>query len=237
MSTLSTTRNYQDTVDLTEAQLDSAFDSVETWANGNIGSTNITTGGVEAANIASSAVTASKLASDAVTTAKILDANVTGAKLASTIVDNSTIAISSSQLIVKDAGITRAKLAAVGQQLSSSSGNFTTASTSYVSVTNLSVTFTSTGRPAILFLQPDGSGNTSYIDSGVGLLTLSFRNNTTSTDIAEFIFNGANTNWYMPTLQIMDVPSAGSVNYIIRAKVSAGTGKVQYLKLAGYELA
>ena len=43
--------------------------------------------------------------------------------------------------------VTRAKMEAVGQQISSSSGVFATSSTSFVDVTNLSVSITVTGRP------------------------------------------------------------------------------------------
>jgi hypothetical protein len=53
--------------------------------------------------------------------------------------------------------VTRPKLAAVGQQVSSSSGTFSTNSTSFVDVTNLSATLTTTGRPVMLMLQPDAS--------------------------------------------------------------------------------
>lgn len=52
--------------------------------------------------------------------------------------------------------VTRAKLAALGHQVSSSSGNFTTGSGSYVDVTNLTVTITTSGRPVVLRLVPDG---------------------------------------------------------------------------------
>lgn len=54
-----------------------------------------------------------------------------------------------------NASVTKPKLAALGQQISSGSGSFTTTSNSYVNVSNLSVTITTTGRPVMLFLQPD----------------------------------------------------------------------------------
>lgn len=53
---------------------------------------------------------------------------------------------------IADLAVTRAKMAAVGEQTSSSSGSFSTASSSYVDVTNLTVTLTTTGRPVRLCL-------------------------------------------------------------------------------------
>ncbi len=81
MSTLTVTKTYDTGVTLTETDLDNVVSSIETWANGNIGSANIAASGVEATNIAALAVTAAKIASDAVTTSKVLDANITRAKV------------------------------------------------------------------------------------------------------------------------------------------------------------
>lgn len=58
----------------------------------------------------------------------------------------------------------KSNLPAVGQQVSGSSGNFSTASTSYNTPTNLSVTITTTGRPVLLIVQ--GSGVTGLNNSG-----------------------------------------------------------------------
>ncbi len=67
------TKTYDDGTDLTEAQLDTAFGSIETLIN---------TTGMAAENIQSSAITAAKIDTGAVTTAKIDSAAVTLAKLA-----------------------------------------------------------------------------------------------------------------------------------------------------------
>jgi hypothetical protein len=50
-----------------------------------------------------------------------------------------------------------------GVAVSTSSGAFTTASPSIVSVTNLSVTITTQGNPVMLMIQPDGLGTAAYI--------------------------------------------------------------------------
>lgn len=64
-------------------------------------------------------------------------------------------------------GVSRPNLVAVGQQISSSCGAFSTASTSFVNVTNLSVSITTSGRPVMLLLQDDGSGGPGTISAGV----------------------------------------------------------------------
>jgi hypothetical protein len=256
MSTLAITRNYSDGDDLTEAQLDAANDSIETWANGNIGATNIAASGVEAANIAASAVTAAKIASDAVTTAKILDANVTGAKLAATVVDDSTIARSSNQLIIKNSGVATAKIAdgavtqskraALGQQVSSSSSTFIHATTTITDVSNLSVSITTTGRPVFVGLIPDGSGNHGYINcnsvSGANAQLYIYRD---AASIAEVMLlanvgvTGHSIIMPVGALYTIEVPSAGTYTYKARVKVSSANGtdvRVYYAKLIAYEL-
>lgn len=87
---------YQDGEDLSEANLDTCFEYIETLLNTTkLDSTNIQAGGIETSNLAASAVTTAKIDAsavttvkiidDAITTAKILDANVTQAKLAADI--------------------------------------------------------------------------------------------------------------------------------------------------------
>lgn len=113
-------------------------------------------------------ISAAKLATDAVETAKIKDLNVTTGKLAAN-------------------AVTRAKMESVGQQLSSSSGAFTTTSTSYVDVTNLSVTLTTTGRPVECRLVGDGTNSTTVGDCKIGCIS-------SSTDCATFLilYEGSN---------------------------------------------
>lgn len=120
-------------------------------------------------------------------------------------------------------GITRTNLASVGQQISGSSGGFTTSSLAPVAVTNLSVTITTTGRPVMVFCQPDaltgagflhgvGTGNAFWqlYRSGVGQALLQ---------------NAVTDNAYLPLSSIMflDAPSAGTYTYSISSFVSAGT--------------
>jgi hypothetical protein len=62
--------------------------------------------------------------------------------------------------------ISRYQLAPVGPVISGSSGSFSTTSTTFVPVTNLSINITTTGRPVMILLTSDGSSNVSNITGG-----------------------------------------------------------------------
>lgn len=171
-------------------------------------------------------------------------------------VDNSTLEIASSTTLqVKDGGITKPKLAALGQQVSSSSGSFTTNSTSFVNVTNLSVTLTTTGRPVWIGLQ--GNGSTSPTPS------IFLQRNGTSNGMAgdvAFVRDGsgfansrmqiqypsnANLNtYYLPpsSFWVMDTgASAGSHTYTIQVRCVILTNVIDAMgvtetQLVAYEL-
>jgi microcystin-dependent protein len=83
MATLVITRNYDDDTALTEAQLDAAFDDLETLINTTkLNSDNIEDGGIDSDALAASSVTTAKIDNAAVTTAKLADSSVTTAKIA-----------------------------------------------------------------------------------------------------------------------------------------------------------
>lgn len=87
MPTLTITRDYADGQVLTEAQLDAANDSIETFVNvTGLGSDNIQDNSIGAAEIQTSAITEVKIAADAVTTNKIADATITEAKLVAAVI-------------------------------------------------------------------------------------------------------------------------------------------------------
>lgn len=211
-------------------------------------------------------------------TLQVKDAGITAAKLAAAVagnglaggagialsvnVDGSTIEINSDTLRVKDSGIvtakiadanvTRAKMVTVGQQLSSSCGTFTTTSTSYVDVTALTVTITTTGRPVMVFLQCDASGSTSFlnISSGsvaVGSITLQLLRGATTlgqTVLAQDVtYSGASfgsftQSWGPGAVLFLDGVAAGTYTYKVQAKVSGAsmTGGVNNVALMAYEL-
>lgn len=161
--------------------------------------------------------------------------------------DNSTLELNSSEeLRIKDSGVstvkianaavTAAKRAAITSGESSSCGAFSTTSGGFVSVTNLSVSISTSGRPVLMFLKSDGLGNGA-----------TFRNDTTSGAELIFLRNGAEISrvgigsfgYQSATcLYHMDTGiSAGSYTYSVQVRcVSGGTTQVNYFKLMAYEL-
>jgi hypothetical protein len=191
---------------------------------------NVTTG-----KINDLAVTAGKIAADAVITAKILDANVTTAKIADLGVTTAKIddlAVTTAKIAA--ANVTRAKLAALGQQVSSSSGSTTPTSTG--DIPNCSVTITTTGRPVLLFLQPDGSGKANMLND-VGGSSIQYKRDGSA--IADFGIYGYGANSSTKGFHqcvFLDVVSAGTYTYKATYVHSSGNGFIDYVKLVAYEL-
>ena len=187
----------------------------------------IDTDGLDGAGIKDLTVTTAKIAALDVTTAKIADLNVTTGKIAALNVTTAKIA---------DLNVTRGKLEALGQQLSSSCGAWSTTSTSFSTVTNLSVSITTTGRPVFLILNHEGSSSQSWIGvSGTPPASM-FRFTRAGGEIARFaitrIFNEHSTYSYV------DIVGAGTYTYTFQGAVAAGgpTLYVNNLKLLAYEL-
>lgn len=172
-------------------------------------------------------------------------------------VDNSTIEVSSNIVQVKASGIgttqladgavTKPKLAALGQQISSDSGGFTTTSTSYVDVTNLSIVITTTGRPVMVAIIPGGT-----TDSNIGIARnnqaasakLQILRDSTSIGISVMStnFNSSITvqtnNFGVGCMgPVIDVVAAGTYTYKVQAIVAAGSSiSVGNCKLVVFEL-
>ena len=134
-------------------------------------------------------------------------------------------------------GITRSNQAAVGQQISSSCGLFNTNSTSFVSVTNLSVSLTTTGRPVMLMLQPDGTANEGVIGVlGSETAVVEILRGATVISVAGFSWTtlGAVSS---SAMQFLDTPSSGTYTYSIKLKSLGGaTAALNYSVLVAYEL-
>lgn len=147
-----------------------------------------------------------------------------------------------------DGSITKTKLAPLGQQVSSSCGAFTTTSNSLVDVTNLSVTITTSGRPVILMMVPDGNassnaarvGSSASSTSSTGGLLAAYEG-ATQIGLLNILFGGATGNLELrtPVTPIFfDAPVAGTYTYKIQAaRIAVGdTMAVQYFKLVAFEL-
>jgi hypothetical protein len=148
-------------------------------------------------------------------------------------------------------GITRTNQAAVGQQVSaSSSGGFTTTLTSPVN-SGLSVTITTTGRPVVLQLINDGSGNASIFGSegstgasAVGAVATIVRTGTSTPISSQEVYfqytpaSGTSKYIFVPTSSInhLDVITAGTYIYTVYVASLGGTALLQYSYLVAYEL-
>lgn len=154
--------------------------------------------------------------------------------------------------------ITQAKRAALGQQISASSGTYSsTSSGTDLDVTNLSVTITTTGRPVWLGIIHDGSINTPII----GLNQNNPSNVTAAVTDTEFRFvrgttvvarlqcsigvglSVANVDyvysyWPPSSFQHIDIPSAGTYTYKVQVNFGAtnSTFSCQRVQLVAFEL-
>ncbi len=263
MPTFTVDKDYQDTVDLTESQLDAAFDSIETFLNTTkIDGDNIQAGGVPTAALATGAVTAAKIDASAVTTAKIADSNVTTAKindLAVTTAKINDLGVTTGK--INTAAVTQAKLAARttttdgtdpgagGVVFSASSASFTTTSTTYVDVTNLSVTLTTTGRPVRITLDTADGSTTSTVGSTrassgaqVYVLLKAVRDATDIKIVGLEQTSGSSSgsvDLKVPpgVVDFIDTPAAGTYVYKLQAEVGANmTANVTACRLMAYEI-
>lgn len=166
-------------------------------------------------------ITAANIADNTITTNQIsLTAGITGGQIAANT-------------------ITRSNEAAVGQQVSSSCGNYSLTTAGYKDVTNLSVTITTTGRPVMLILVPDGSGaNSSMVNNTSASVVFNFTR--ASTILAEWeiytpLGSGASSGM-SPSLVFLDVVAAGTYTYKVQAKTTASTVGINLFKFVAYEL-
>lgn len=175
-----------------------------------------------------------------------------------TVIDSHTHAAGSGVQIptggIANLAVTRVKQAAVGQQVSASSGAYSNISTTVVDVTNLTVTITTTGRPVMIGLMPDSSATISYlsITRGPGLtgpFHADFYLMEDVTIVGRFGL-GSTLNYVTPPALAEEVTIPPSSVSMIRA-VAAGTytykiqtlvdvlgavGYVNFVKLYAYEL-
>lgn len=130
---------------------------------------------------------------------------------------------------------TGSNVAAGGVINTSSSGSVTVSGSTFTNVTNLSGTIATTGRPVMLIVQPDGSGSTPFIQPGSGTLDLQLFNNTSSSEVGRFNFNGADSGEYPAAFSLVDFPTSGTYNYLVRARVSGSNGTVAFIRLVAFE--
>lgn len=145
---------------------------------------------------------------------------------------------------IPDGAITPAKKAALGQQISASTGFFATNNTtSFVDVTNLSVPITTTGRPVSIILIPETPYvGGSYINSEGNDNHVSFiRIMRDAVELCHFYIQGYTTStaYFTPAaIAAIDIPAAGTYTYKIQGKYGSATNSLKFnaIKLMVYEL-
>ncbi len=132
--------------------------------------------------------------------------------------------------------------------LSSSSGNFAVTGGVLTDVTNLKITVTTTGRPVILNLQPDGSSNNAYIaDNQSSAVTIAYLRGVGSspssyTVIANFQASPTTSGGYdvFPSNPFIDTTTPGPGIYTYKVQVgNSGTSDqsvVHFCKFVAVEL-
>lgn len=213
--------------------------------------------GITSAKILDATIQNGDLASNAVTSAKILDGTIATADLADSLITSAKIsdgtiaaadiasgAVDSDEIAT--GAVTAGKHATSNYQISSSTGSFTTTSTSFVDVTNATVTITTSGRPVLVFLQSDGSGNYGYIGKPgvINDIRAGFRLVRDATEIAQFqahVDNSAESpglSFPPGSVHHLDTPAAGTYTYKLQSKTSdAGqAAATAYVKLVAIEV-
>lgn len=140
-----------------------------------------------------------------------------------------------------DRSVTNIKLGDANIVESAGCGNFTTTSATYVDVTNLSVTITTTGRPVLVCLTSDGSGDSILGGDGGGATNsnmyvriwrdgdVSFQGN-----IANFT---TNYNYSTPNIHHLESVAAGTYTYKVSIRhTTGGTALCYKMKLKVMEL-
>lgn len=160
------------------------------------------------------------------------------------------------QLLYFDNGTSLIALAtpvvpALNYQLSASSGNFSTSSTSYVDVSNLSVTITTlNGRPVFVGLTSAANGNIGQVGINAAADTaqgnMKFLRDATET--ASFKFGSIATAVVDPIVVLswrtsassfshFDPVAAGTYTYKVQVQVQTGTDlEMAHIRLVAYEL-
>lgn len=194
-----------------------------------IAAANIVANTITSSQIANNTISATQIANNTITSTQIANSTITTTQIASATIAGSNIAA---------ATVTRQNQVAVGEQIGSSSGIYSTNSASYVAISNLSLSLAVTGRPVILMLQgsaTDVDGNICG-DAGTYARAVFLRG---ATAIAHFSIgssDGPITGFGMQ--YCMDQPTAGTYTYSVQTKVISGAGSVNFnnVRLVAFEL-
>lgn len=137
-----------------------------------------------------------------------------------------------------------ASLPAPNYDISDSSGNFSTTSSTPVSVTNLDVTITSSGNPIDVFFVGDGSNNqarfgirntTSVGTEAKGYIDLK-RDGIVIQTLPLYLMSGVDTGSTMwlqipPSFRIKDVLPSGTYNYTVESYIDSAVDPDQVIEI------
>lgn len=141
-------------------------------------------------------------------------------------------------------GITRANQAAVGQQVSSGSGASATYSTAaWTTITNQSVTITTTGRPIIIACQSDGAsdGNIVLADGSEILFRINVTGSATTTRGQFRLVRSAldpSDQVRVPnnSISAFYAASAGTYTFDVQVFATSGSVDIAHMQTFAYEL-
>lgn len=150
---------------------------------------------------------------------------------------------------VADVSSTGRWVASLGQQVGSSTGTYSTSSTSYTAVTNVSATITTRGRPVFLTLiSADGdplASNACSIGAtttGGGSYAIEYVWKRGSTGIGHYVQsfdpNVSSRTLFIPCTSVLhfDVVAAGTYTYTLEVKTNGATTNITHAKIFAYEL-
>ncbi len=130
-------------------------------------------------------------------------------------------------------------VAAGGVALSLSSSAFSTSSTSFVDVTDLTVTITTTGRPVFVGLVGDNglvSATSSWHITSNAISYIAMVRDSTQIYSAAFSTQGLGQDIPSSSVNCIDFPAAGTYTYKVQMRVNANSAILYYTSLCVYEL-
>lgn len=177
-------------------------------------SSNITDGTIVTADIAASQITSSLIADGTIATADIADYQITQGKLATKPVGKSSV----------------------------SSGAYSTTSTGYIAVPNMTVTIVTTGRPVWVGIIPDGTTNSCYLATTSPTTPIAhyklMRGSTSlgehrlQTTLGTTVYGDCGSLWAVDT-----GAGTGNTTYTLQVVLQQGTNvQIGYAKIVAYEL-
>lgn len=118
-----------------------------------------------------------------------------------------------------------------GISISNSSNTFSTSSTSYVAVTNLSTVIATSGRPVMINIIQDFTTNPFNVGASSGWSAELQRN---GTPIG--VWNQGSTGVVVPAFMYIDVVGAGTYTYSFFVKTNSANLAFEFTRLSAYEL-